>query len=155
MFLDSPLFTSSAPFKLQSRMVYSDKALVADLARLADAWSELQATRDREAVYSFLLPVFDLVQVWAAEGQSDRNARRALSQRGIRAPTIVEPFVAVITAAVHPLVLDKRQLSKWCRALRYADAVKRPREPLATFIKRRGGINACATGYSRRLGRGP
>jgi hypothetical protein len=37
--------------------------------------------------------------------------------------------------------------------MRYADERKLNSEPLDQFIKRKGGINACATRFSRRLGR--
>jgi hypothetical protein len=42
---------------------------------------------------------------------------------------------------------------KWARVLRYAAAYKLDIEPLALFIKRKGGINRCASRYARRLGR--
>jgi hypothetical protein len=37
--------------------------------------------------------------------------------------------------------------------MRYAAEYKSDSEPLCTFIKRQGGINACAARFSRRLGR--
>jgi hypothetical protein len=40
------------------------------------------------------------------------------------------------------------------RLMRYAAAHKPDSEPLDQFIKRNGGINACAARFSRRLGRG-
>ena len=43
--------------------------------------------------------------------------------------------------------------SKWSRVLRYAAMYKDLDKPLADFVKRRGGINKCATRYTRRLGR--
>jgi len=153
MFLDSPLFYGAGRFKLHSKSVYSDKSLDADLDRLGDAWSDLQKNRDRDAIYSYLTPVFEVVAWWNADGQSAQRARRALGRRGIKAPNVIEPFAAVISATTHPTTLDKRLVSKWSRALRYVAAAKRTREPLDEFIKRQGGINACATGYSRRFGR--
>jgi hypothetical protein len=36
---------------------------------------------------------------------------------------------------------DKRTRSKWSRVLRYAALQKDDKEPLAKFIKRKGGIN--------------
>jgi hypothetical protein len=37
--------------------------------------------------------------------------------------------------------------------MRYAAAYKPDLEPLGEFIRRKGGINACAGRFSRRLGR--
>jgi hypothetical protein len=37
--------------------------------------------------------------------------------------------------------------------MRYAGMYKSDSEPLDRFIKRKGGINACAGRFSRRLGR--
>jgi hypothetical protein len=60
----------------------------------------------------------------------------------------------VIVAAAHPTILDKRMISKWSRVLRFAAKYKDPSEPLNEFLKRNGGLNACAGRYARRLGRG-
>jgi hypothetical protein len=43
--------------------------------------------------------------------------------------------------------------SKWSRALRHVAKFKEVDESLRDFIKRRGGINACATRFARCLGR--
>lgn len=153
MFLDSPFFTGTHPFKIQSRTVYSDKALEADIAPLGDAWSLSQTSRDRDAIYPYLSAVFELVEWWTAKGHSSQYALRALACRGISVPAATDPFAAVIAASVHPKVLDKRLISKWSRALRFTATFKRPKESLSAFIIRRGGINACAEGYSHRLGR--
>jgi hypothetical protein len=48
----------------------------------------------------------------------------------------------------------KRTRSKWSRVMRYAAVHKPDAEPLNRFIRRKGGINACAARFSRRLGRG-
>ena len=50
--------------------------------------------------------------------------------------------------------VDDRMRSKWSRVLRYAAEFKDLAEPLADFIKRKGGLNACAARFVRRLGRG-
>lgn len=152
MFLDSPLFAGT-PFKLQAKLVYSDRSLDADIARLSDAWILCQASRDRDAIYTYLTAVFELVEWWTAQGYAARNAIKALNHCSLPKSTVNEPFAAVIAATVHPIVLDKRLVSKWSRALRFTLMVKRQNESASTFIKRRGGINSCAEGYSRRLGR--
>jgi len=65
-----------------------------------------------------------------------------------------DPFAAVIRCTADPVKTDKRTRSKWSRAMRYAAAYKPVSEPLDEFVMRKGGINACAGRYSRRLGRG-
>jgi hypothetical protein len=62
-------------------------------------------------------------------------------------------FAAVIRCTADPAKADKRTRSKWSRVMRYAAACKRDSEALDQFIKRKGGINACAAGFSRRQGR--
>jgi hypothetical protein len=53
------------------------------------------------------------------------------------------------TPFIHPAKADKRTRSKWSRALRYAVAHKPVSEALDQFIRRMGGINACAARFSR------
>jgi hypothetical protein len=64
-----------------------------------------------------------------------------------------DPFAAVIRCTADPAKADKRTRSKWSRVMRYAAACKPNSEPLDRFIHRKGGINACANRFSRRLGR--
>jgi hypothetical protein len=65
-----------------------------------------------------------------------------------------DPFAAVIRCTADPAKADKRTRSKWSRVMRYAATFKGVSEPLDQFIKRRGGINACAARFSRCLGQG-
>jgi hypothetical protein len=86
--------------------------------------------------------------------QAVEYARRALSiQRRQSVPKIAEPFAAVIFCTADAEKVDYRMRSKWSRVLRYAALYKDLDEPLRDFIKRKGGINKCATRYTRRLGR--
>ena len=41
-----------------------------DIRRMRIAWDECQAHRERDAIYSYLTAVFDLVAWWAAEGRA-------------------------------------------------------------------------------------
>jgi hypothetical protein len=49
--------------------------------------------------------------------------------------------------------VDAKTRSKWSRVLRYAAKFKPPSESLKSFIKRRGGLNACAHQFAGKLGR--
>jgi hypothetical protein len=132
---------------------YTTQALRQDLLRVRNAWGDCQAQRDRDAIYSYLTAVFDLVAWWTAENCAVERARKALRLQNIRPSDHNEPFAAIILVTSDPAKVDRRTRSKWSRALRYAAEYKPCSEPLAAFIKRKGGINACATRFTRRLGR--
>jgi hypothetical protein len=132
---------------------YSKEALKQDLLRVRIAWEECHASRNRDAIYGYLSAVFDLVVWWAAEGQTVSRARWALRlcRADLRSPD--EPFAAIILCTSDQGKVDKRTRSKWSRALRYAAEDKTNVEPLAAFVQRKGGINACAARFTRCLGR--
>jgi len=133
----------------------SIEALKANLQRLQREWDTYQSTRDRDAIYGYLTAVFELVTVWAHEGTAVDFARWALWLRGHRSAVVSpEPFAAVIFCTADRQKVDYRTRSKWSRVLRYAAEYKDLDEPLATYIKRKGGINKCAGRFARRLGRG-
>jgi hypothetical protein len=133
---------------------YSSAALRQDLERLRGVWEDCQATRDRNAIYGYLSAVYGLVAWWAAEGREVDRARRALRSQRLKVSDREDPFAAVIRCTADPDKADKRTRSKWSRAMRYTAAHKRDSEPLDQFIRRKGGINACAARFSRWVGRG-
>jgi hypothetical protein len=124
---------------------YTTEALKQDLLRLQIAWDDCQASRARDAIYGYLTAVFNLVAWWTAEKSALERARQALRLRGITPFDHEEPVAAVIRCTADPAKVDKRTRSKWSRALRYALEYKSHSEPLDQFIKRKGGINACAS----------
>jgi hypothetical protein len=132
---------------------YSREALRQDLTRVRIAWEHCQTSRDRNAIYGYLTAVFDPVMWWAAEDRAISRARWALQLQGLDLPTTDEPFAAIILATADPEKVDKRTRSKWSRVLRYAMEHKTNAEPLAAFIRRKGGINKCAERFTRCLGR--
>jgi hypothetical protein len=136
-------------------VAFSTDALKANLSRLEDEWETYQNTRARDGIYQYLAAVFELVRWWKHEHKGVEYANRALSiQRRQSVPKIAEPFAAVIFCTADPERVDYRMRSKWSRVLRYAALYKDLDEPLRDFIKRKGGINKCATRYTRRIGRG-
>jgi hypothetical protein len=52
---------------LQDDVPYTTQALRQDLLRVRNAWDECQAHRERDAIYSYLTAVFDLVAWWASD----------------------------------------------------------------------------------------
>jgi hypothetical protein len=149
----SSCFAAQLPRASVNQIRYSKEALRQDLARVRNAWEEGQASRDRNAIYAYLSAVFDLVAWWAAEDRAISRARWALRLRGVDLPNIEEPFAAIILATADPEKVDKRTRSKWSRVLRYTMEHKTNAEPLAAFIRRKGGINKCAERFTRCLGR--
>jgi hypothetical protein len=65
---------------------------------------------------------------------------------------VLDPFAVVIRSTCDGKA-DNKTISKWSRALRYVARVKKPRRPLTTFMKNRGGINACAGLYAEQVRR--
>ena len=136
---------------IQDDVPYTAQALGQDLTRVRIAWDECQAHRERDAIYSYLTAVFDLVAWWAAEDRALERARKALQLQHLDLPSTDEPFAAVIRCTSDPGKVDKRTRSKWSRVLRYALKYKNHSEPLERFIKRRSGINACAGRFAKYL----
>ena len=62
------------------------------------------------------------------------------------------PFTAVIRCTCDDEI-DSKTISKWARALRYVAHCKAPQTRLKTFMKKVGGVNACADLYARYFGR--
>jgi hypothetical protein len=132
---------------------YTKYALKRDLERVHDAWDDCQADRRRDAVYGYLKAVYDLVNWWSAEGCEVDRACQALRLRGLLLWPREDVFAAIIRCTADPARADKRTRSKWSRVLRYVKMQKDDKEPLAAFIKRKGGINECNTRYGRCLRR--
>jgi hypothetical protein len=138
---------------VQDHVPYTGEALRQDLLRVRNAWEESQASRDRDAIYGYLTAVFNLVAWWTAEHRALERAHKALRLQRLCPFDDEEPFAAVIRCTADPAKVDKRTRSKWSRALRYALACKPTTETLEQFIKRKGGINKCASRFAKRLGK--
>jgi hypothetical protein len=133
---------------------YTWAALRQDLERLRGIWEDCQANRERNAIYAYLTAVYGLVAWWTAEGRQADRARRALRLQRLKVSDREDPFGAVIRCTADPAKADKRTRSKWSRVMRYATAYKPNAEALDRFIRRKGGINACAARFSRCRRRG-
>jgi hypothetical protein len=137
----------------QQLVPYSSPALRQDLQRVRNVWEDTQASRDRNAIYGYLNAVYALVAWWSAEGREVDRARRALRLQRLEVSEREDPFAAVIRCTADAAKADKRTRSKWSRLMRYAALYKMDSEPLDQFIRRKGGINACAARFTRWLGR--
>jgi hypothetical protein len=105
-------------------------------------WRQVQRTRQRDAVYEFLEVVYDVVSRFNRAGDG-RKLLRKLHQFDHRLKRIQEPYSAVIHYAT-AYTVDNRTRSKWSRLMRFADQTKKRTDLLEDFIRRNGGINACA-----------
>jgi hypothetical protein len=138
---------------VQDDVPYTSQALREDLRRVRITWEDCQGKRDRDAIYSYLTAVFDLVAWWAEENRALERAQNALRLQNVRPFDHDEPFAAIIRCTANPEKVDRCTRSKWSRALRYAAEYKSSSEPLAAFVRRKGGINECAARFARCLGR--
>jgi hypothetical protein len=129
----------------------SKKSLQKRLIHVGHAWDDFQGTRDRDAVYKYLRTVFSIVQHYRWKGQIKKLIRRAFRFAELPFDKNVDPFAVIIRCTCEQQ-LDRKTISKWSRALRYAAQFKK-RTPLKTFMKNRGGINACANLYTQHFGR--
>ena len=132
---------------------YTKEALERDLERVRGAWDDCQTDRRRDAIYGYLKAVYDLVSWWSAEKCEADRARQALRLRGLLPWPREDVYAAMIRCTADPARADKRTRSKWSRVLRYVNMQKDEKEPLAKFIKRKGGINECNARYGRCLRR--
>jgi hypothetical protein len=128
---------------------YSAEALRQDLSRVRNAWAKCQRRRRRDAIYTYLSAVYELVTWWGAEGRAIERARRALRSRLLDVPEREDPFAAIIRCTADPARVDKRTRSKWSRVMRYAASIKDQAEPFQQFVQRKGGINRCASRHTQ------
>ena len=132
---------------------YSTTALRKTSPEFGAPGQSSQRRRRRDAIYTYLSAVYELVTWWAAEGRDVERARRALWSRRLDVPEREDPFAAIIRCTADPARVDKRTRSKWSRVMRYVTAVKDQAEPFQQFVQRKGGINRCASRFTRLLKR--
>jgi hypothetical protein len=122
--------------------------LSAELEALRAISKQTFSSDDRMAIQTFLGAIFNQVTRWQAEDRLEEGLYRLLDSLKAPVPLRIGEAFAVVIYCIAPHVDDKRR-SKWARALRYAAASKPSDEPIKKFIKRKGGINACATAYAQ------
>jgi hypothetical protein len=133
----------------KTQLPYSDSSLQCDLSRVYEIWRKSRRRHDRFSVYKYLAAVFDLVMVWRKENQAVRRSKRALSLERRIWTGPIEPFAVIITCTTPLATVDVKARSKWAHALMFAADFKPPSETLKQFVRRHGGINACAAALSR------
>ena len=103
---------------------------------------------NRMAVQTFLGAIFNQVVQWQAEDRLEEELYRLLDSLEAPVPLKIGEAFAVVIYCTAPHV-DQKSRSKWARALRFAAANKPDEESIKKFIKRNGGINACASRYAK------
>ena len=123
------------------------------LMSVSDAFDESQECRGRDAVYRYLKAIFAVVMDHKGQRRTKRLLRHAFQFAGLAFDKNADPFAAIIRCTSERNV-DNKTISKWARALRYAAHCNVPQKRLKTFMKKMGGINACAERFAIYLGRG-
>src|SRR5207249_292535 len=107
------------------------------------AWGALQSTRRRDAIYDYLTAVYRTVVGWRWTGRAEEYAKRALESYGLPRHGVIEPFGVVICCSIIGAELHSRTRNKWVCILQYAEQRQVKARDLASFMKRKGGINRC------------
>jgi len=119
------------------------------LEKICRAWKDFQSSRRRDAVYGYLEAVFGIVTHFRARQRTNQLLRHAFNFAHLPIDKDADPFAAVIRCTCGNGA-DNKTISKWSRAVRFAAAAKKSRPSLKQFMKKMGGINACAAQYARR-----
>ena len=139
--------TSRAKIKAQALSLKQSR-FSSELKRLRAVSKQTFSSGSRMAVQTFLGAIFNQVYRWQAEDRLKEQLYRLLDSLKAPVPLKIGEAFAVVIYCVAPHV-DQKSRSKWARALRYAAANKPDDEPIKKFIKRNGGINACASRYAK------
>jgi hypothetical protein len=123
------------------------------LEKICHSWNDFQSSRARDAVYGYLTSVFAIVEHYKVRRKTSKLLRYAFEFADLPFDKNADTFTAVIRGTCDRGV-DNKTISKWARALRYVARSKKPETGLKTFMKKAGGINACAALYARYFGRG-
>ena len=80
--------------------------------------------------------------------RTKRLLRNAFEFANVPFKKNADPFAAIIRCTCRDAA-DSKTISKWSRALRYVARSKEPRTRLKIFMKKVGGVNACAARYAK------
>jgi hypothetical protein len=143
---ESPKIRLSAKNKRQA-LPLKQSRLESEFETLRAVSKRTFSSGNRMAVRTFLGAIFNLVTRWESEDRLEEGLYRLLDSLKAPVPLKIGEAFAVVIYCTAPH-LDKKSRSKWARALRFAALTKPSNEPLRAFIKRKGGINACASRYA-------
>jgi hypothetical protein len=118
-----------------------------NILSVCKACDKFLASRRRDAVYGYLKSIYSIVTSYRTRNRLDRLIRRACQFAQLPAGSTADPFATIIRCTCRAR-LDQKTVSKMARALRYVDHRQRPARLFVRFMKRVGGINACAQKYT-------
>jgi hypothetical protein len=127
-------------------------ALRVGLSKVCDVWEQISEDRSRDSIFDYLKAVYALVRRSRRKGVATKLRQRAVQFADLSYDENAEIFSVVIRSTCDGK-LDNKTVSKLSRALRYAAHRDRPPRLLIQFMKRLGGINACASRFAKTLGR--
>jgi hypothetical protein len=132
---------------------YGVKRLSADLRQAKKAWLKYQSTRGDDAVYGYLAAIFEVMLRWLESPVSDDAFVTKLAQYKIIPERLKrEPGAVLIYCTSDARIVTKQTRGKWAHTLLYALVNISDDDTLESFIKRNGGINACAELYADTIG---
>jgi hypothetical protein len=152
----SPIRTAPLPIAIRRPCHHKagDETLGARLTRrlekICEAWNDFRSSRARDAVYGYLASVFAIIEHYKVRRKTRKLLRHAFEFADLSFDKDADPFAAVIRCTSDDAV-DSKMISKWARALRYVARSKKPETGLKTFMRKAGGINACADLYAQRV----
>ena len=94
--------------------------------------------------------VFMQVDWWKQRPEEMLQALQAIKTESPDLKLPDDKYAAVIMATADPKKVDSKMRSKWSHVLQYAAEYKPKKELLRDFLQRKGGINNCASRYTRR-----
>jgi hypothetical protein len=112
------------------------------------AWRAIKLNHRRNAIYGYLSAVFELVAEYRQLNDIEKLTRCASKLAGLPAGHNPEPF-ALIIAGTCGADVDRKTISRWSRALRYVIEYNPRGIALKKFMRRKGGVNACADKFAR------
>jgi hypothetical protein len=121
--------------------------------KIRDVWNQFQTSRASDTVYGYLEAVFAIVTHYRVRRRTKKLLRHACKFAELPFDRNADPFSAVIRCTSDDDA-DSKMISKWARALRYVAHCNVPRTRLMKFMKKAGGVNACANLYAKYCGRG-
>jgi hypothetical protein len=151
----NPLFLTGKTIRLKARRPHQEILCQTPKARLrrwlekvSRACERFQSSRNRDAVYDYLEIVFAIVTHYRVRQRTNRLLRHAFEFAHLPFDKNADPFSAVIRCTSGNAA-DTKMISKWSRALRCVARYKKTDTGLREFMKRLGGVNACADQYAR------
>jgi hypothetical protein len=124
-------------------------ALDHDLMNLEMIWEKVRSTRRRDAIYEYLIAVFNIVRRWRRRGRRKTLLRHAQAFACVKEDMKAEIYSVMVKATTYG---DVKTISKLTRVLRYCDTFIEKREELREFIRKSGGLNGCAASFTKNLG---